>query len=299
MFNQICSYGCGQFGQFRKNGRDGTVKWACVENIQRCPAMRDRARQKTQKMVANFKETGEYDQIRQKMIANMKTVSENGQSKYAVTAEKIVETRKQNNSYVTGAAKSAKTKKSRIDPCSGLTIEKTAVIKANLTRTAIDDTGTSIAQRAARKGIQTRMTTIDPETGLTIYETGELRAKRLKPYKGTKIFYGSSYELKWIEQLVTNYGLEWVRDNVRRGPNFRYWDPEELCWRNYPSDFVIAHTLYEIKSDYYFAKNQNELRKNTLKLDEALSQGWIVKLVLNHVEYDWSTDRNALISLFR
>ena len=294
----VCSYGCGQFGQFRKNGRNNIVKWSCAENIQHCPAMKSRAKENTQKMVENFKNTGEYDNIRKKMVSTMMTVSENGQTKYAEAAKKMVETRKINNSYITGSVKSAKTKKSTIDPSSGLTVEKLAVIKANQTRMSIDETGTSIAQRAARKGTEKRMSTIVPETGLTIYETGELRAKRLKPYQNTKIFYGSSYELKWLEQLEELHGLDWVTANVRRGPNFRYWDPQENCWRNYPSDFRIDQTIYEIKSDYYFAKNSNELRKNILKLDAAVSEDWIVKLVMNYLEYDWVNDRQALISQF-
>jgi hypothetical protein len=36
-----------------------------------------------------------------------------------------------------------------------------------------------------------------------------------------------------------------------------------------------------------------------MKLDAALAEGWIVKLVLNHTEYSWLDDRLQLISQYQ
>ncbi len=299
MTSDICSYGCGLPGKFVKHGRNNMMKLSCSENIQHCPAMRSRQRQKIQASISTMKNEGRYDEIRAKMVKSRKELSEDGITRYQESASKMAKTRREKNSFSTGAQKAANTKKTRLDKDSDLTVEQAAVIKANQTRNHIDESGTSIAQRAARKGIKKRMTTIDPETGLTLYELGEMRAKRLKTYKNTPIFYGSTYEYKWLQTLEGKHGIDWLVCNVSRGPNFRYYDTIKNCWRNYPSDFKIDNVIYEIKSCYYFSKTDHDLQRNIMKLDAALAEGWIVKLVLNHTEYSWLDDRLHLISQYQ
>lgn len=295
--SEICSYGCGGQGLFKKHGRNNVIKWSCSDNIQHCPAMKLQHSLKTKERIERQKASGQFDESRKKLIESRSSVGADGLTSYQRGAKKMATTRKKLNSYDSGAHKAAKTKKTKIDPQTGLTIETLGVIRANQTRMAVDDTGTSIAQRVGRKGMLTRLTTIDPKTGLNSYELAEVKSRRFKPYKSTALYYASSYEFKWIEQLESNYGLDWVLSNVTRGPNFRYFDDHDKCMRNYPSDFRIGNTIYEIKSCYIFHKTLLDRERNIKKLDTVLSEGYVVKLVLNFKEYDWSTDKDVVLSI--
>jgi hypothetical protein len=143
----------------------------------------------------------------------------------------------------------------------------------------------------------TRISNIDSDSGLTIYELSLIKSSRLKIYKNTKLYYASTYEYKWLEQQESIYGIDWINSNINRGPNFRYFDNATNCIRNYPSDFLVGDTIYEIKSSYIFHKTLLARQRNIIKLDTALSNGYKVKLILNFIEYDWAIDKDKILSI--
>lgn len=103
-------------------------------------------------------------------------------------------------------------------------------------------------------------------------------------YKNTGIMYQGSYEYEFLEELEHENGIEWLTDNVFRGPSIWYTDIDGTQ-RLYISDFVIENTVYEIKSSWTWNKNgkdQSLEEKNKAKLSACVSEGYSVVLVLNH-----------------
>lgn len=298
MSTHICSYGCGNIGNFKKIGRKGIEKWSCCENIQHCPSMIAKQRESSSNSIKKQKLLGTYQNRIEKMKKTINIVGPDGKTITERAAEKMLITRKANGSFKTGAIKSAKTKKKTIDPQTGLTIEQLAVKKANQTRMMIDESGTSIAQRTGRKAIETQMNTIDINTGKSLYELREINAKKLKSYKDTKLLYASTYEYKWLEGKEITYGMSWILSNISRGPTFKYYDNISNSYRFYPSDFIIGNTIYEIKSIYIFNKTPIDKARNILKLDTILANHYQCKLILNFIEYDWKLEKDKILSMF-
>jgi hypothetical protein len=103
------------------------------------------------------------------------------------------------------------------------------------------------------------------------------------PYKNTTIIYQGSHELQFLEGLEETYGIDWLVNNVRRGPAIKYFDENEEE-RLYISDYIIGNTIYEIKSLYYWQQSEE---RNKKKMKACLDQGFHVILVLNgeHIDY--------------
>ena len=81
--------------------------------------------------------------------------------------------------------------------------------------------------------------------------------------------------------------MEWIVNNVTRGPSIWYIDPVDNTKRLYISDFLIDNTIYEIKSEWTWNKHGDDMAlesKNKAKLDECVSQGFKVVLVMNGKE---------------
>jgi len=110
----------------------------------------------------------------------------------------------------------------------------------------------------------------------------------LIPYKETKLNYQGSYEYNFLEELEKLHGIEWLLDNVDRGPSI--WYNDNGIKRLYISDFIIDNTIYEIKSHWTWNKidkdNVLEL-KNKAKLTQCLNEGYDVKLILDGEETRW------------
>lgn len=103
-------------------------------------------------------------------------------------------------------------------------------------------------------------------------------------FKSTSVPYQGTYELKFLEDLEVEHGLEWIENNVKRGPSLWYKDPVDLEHRLYISDFIIGDTIYEIKSSWTWNKKGKDIaleEKNKAKLTECVYQGYNVILVLN------------------
>lgn len=106
-------------------------------------------------------------------------------------------------------------------------------------------------------------------------------------YKDTNLPYQCSYEYCFLNELEKKHGLEWIINNVSRGPTIWYIDPKSLKKRLYISDYIIYNTIYEIKSSYTWNRKNKDLdleNLNRAKLNECIAQGYNVILVLDKKE---------------
>jgi hypothetical protein len=103
-------------------------------------------------------------------------------------------------------------------------------------------------------------------------------------FKGTGLIYQGTYEFEFLEEIENEFGLDWVKHNVKRGPSIWYKDPTDNEEKLYISDFIIENTVHEIKSSWTWNKNGKDLtleKKNKAKLTECVKQGYNIVLVLN------------------
>lgn len=108
-------------------------------------------------------------------------------------------------------------------------------------------------------------------------------------YKDTEVLIQSSYEHNFLQNLENLYGLEWIKNNVSRGPCFWYVDPISNKKRLYISDFKINDIIYEIKGDYTWDRlgKDCELKQNNIAKLNAASQDYEVVLVLEGKHIQW------------
>lgn len=112
----------------------------------------------------------------------------------------------------------------------------------------------------------------------------------LVSYKNTSINYQGSFEYCFLEKLEAEYGIDWVKSNVKRGPSLQYIDPTDGVERLYLSDFIINDTIYEIKSLWTWNKHGKDFileEKNKAKLTSCIHHGYNVVLVLDKEEILW------------
>jgi hypothetical protein len=292
---QICDYGCGNTAFFRKIGRGRIIKWSCCENLQHCPAMRARHAEKSSKSVQERIDSGAFAIQLAKAKVTMDRIQPDGTTIREYNINKMVETRNKNNSFSTGARKAADTKLNTIDEKTGKTLAKLGGEKGGLTRTTtILENGLTIAQDSSHRAIITR--SIVDEFGLNSFDRSELESKRLKKHELCGILYASSYEKKFIEILITENGLEWVKQKLKRGPTIKYPDPEnQFITRLYFSDFIYENTLIEVKSNWIFFKNSRVKLLNIAKLDESVKLGYDTWLCYNNVLLKWSEVREEFL----
>ena len=103
-------------------------------------------------------------------------------------------------------------------------------------------------------------------------------------YKNSGLNYQGSFEYDFLEKLEHENGIEWVKQNVKRGPSIWYNDPVDNVKRLYISDFLIYNTIYEIKSFWTWNKHGKDMKleeRNKAKLIAAKTAGYNVVLVLN------------------
>ena len=110
-------------------------------------------------------------------------------------------------------------------------------------------------------------------------------------FKDTEVVYQGTYEYEFLEELELEYGIEWIKNNVERGPAINYIDPTDSIERIYISDFIIGKTIYEIKSTWTWNKNGKDPQlkeKNKAKLTECVKQNYNVVLVLNQKRINYA-----------
>lgn len=111
----------------------------------------------------------------------------------------------------------------------------------------------------------------------------------LLPYKELELVYQGTYEYEFLNNLELEKGLEWIKDNVKRGPSLWYTDTKGVK-RLYISDFIIGNTIYEIKSAWTWSNNGENLdleENNKRKLDVCIAEGYKVILVLDKKEIEY------------
>ena len=95
-----------------------------------------------------------------------------------------------------------------------------------------------------------------------------------------------------MQQLKLKYGIEWVKNNVQRGPSIQYTDYYgKRRW--YLSDFIIGNTVYEIKSNWTWNKRGQDSiieQNNINKLKATIEAGYEVKLIREGKEIDYAIE---------
>jgi hypothetical protein len=111
----------------------------------------------------------------------------------------------------------------------------------------------------------------------------------LIPYKETELVYQGTFEYNFLETWEQLNGINWVIENINRGPAIWYIDPTDNTKRLYISDFIIYNTVYEIKSSWTWNKHGKDKlleEKNKAKLAAVKLAGYDVKLILDKEEID-------------
>lgn len=205
-----------------------------------------------------------------------------------------------------GAINAAKTKSETIDPKTGLNINQLAGLKSFKTTSTTIDSETGLTQRELQGRRHSEyLQTINPETGLTnnqifiqkgtkaklkigedglnSHERGWINSLKMYYYKDTKILYQSNLEKKFLEQLETDNGIVWLEENVKRGPNIKYFHPIKKEEKLYMSDFLVEDVVYEIKSNWTWNGDGKRLdwqEINEAKLEATKQAGWNVTLLI-------------------
>lgn len=112
----------------------------------------------------------------------------------------------------------------------------------------------------------------------------------LVKFRNSHLLYQGTYELKFLEKLESEHGLDWVITNVSRGPSIWYDDPEGKH-RLYISDFIIGDTIYEIKSGWTWNKQGKDVlleELNKAKLTRCVELNYNVVLVIDGEEIKWN-----------
>lgn len=110
----------------------------------------------------------------------------------------------------------------------------------------------------------------------------------LLQYKDSGVIYQGGYERYFLENFENRLGLEWIRNNIKRGPGIWYdWQDRPHL---YLPDYLIGNTIYEIKSSYTWNRLGKDLQlqeRNISKLKATVLSGYSVILVLDHKEMEF------------
>jgi hypothetical protein len=265
--NEICQFGC----KSRANYQFKNKKICCSDAIQKCKG-----------------------HINQVLTTKRNDIDENGLNAFQRGQKAATKVRDHNKA----GESISKAKNKIVQP--GLRNCDISNKKMKETKLTVADDGLTNAQRSARKMANTRLADID-NNGLNqyqrwtidrikngVFESAWKKALLIKQYKNTNLYYQGSYEKRFLDSLVLQKGIEWVFENVKRGPVIKYKFQE--MERNYMSDFIIDNTIYEVKSNWTWNKRGKDLLlegKNITKLKAARDAGYKVKLIREGKEIDF------------
>lgn len=95
-------------------------------------------------------------------------------SKCPAKTARVVSKLRESGMYAKNAEKAYLTKKNTITS-NGLSILENSIVKFKQTISAVNDSGSTIAQERAKKMVHTRMNTIDPQTGMNICKSSGVK----------------------------------------------------------------------------------------------------------------------------
>ena len=270
----LCEYGCNNIAKFKfKSG-----KLCCSDAVQKCEG-----------------------HINRVLETKKKDVDKDGLNALQRGQHAAHKIKLQTGAYARAGKNISKRKNELTE--SGLRRCEISNNKMRETKLRVGPDGLTNAQRSARKMADNRLNDID-ETGLNQYERWTLhrienglfdlafeKSKKIKHDSDTGIKYQGSYELQFINDLKSKFGVEWVKQNLKRGPSIQYIDYYgKQRW--YMSDFIIDNTVYEIKSNWTWNRRGKDkiLEQNNInKLVAAANAGFIVKLIRERIEIDYAT----------
>lgn len=260
---RICMYGCNSIASYEF----GNGKLCCVQHGGNCPARRTVA---IKKFINTVSQIDPITGIKKSVTMALKAADVlRNQIDTTTGLSRGITVRRQ---ITQNSIKSGNRQK-------GITAE---VMRKHAT---IDDaTGLTLHQLYASKGRETRLNDID-EAGQNSYDRmWHNWHPQCHQHEHTGLYYQSQHELHFLESLNSIQCQK-----IRRGPTIRYIDPYDLIPRVYFPDFIIDNTVYEIKSTYswYEWKGNPQRDKNIAKLNATLDAGFVVKLVIDHIEVDW------------
>lgn len=265
-------------------------KLCCENNVAKCPAVRKKIGKANKDILLSV--DGLSGLTKAKAFAKEKKEKAEFQNEldpYKLAAQKMVKTRIDNDSYTSNSEKALRTKRKVGND--GLTIIERSTQKMLISRNKKGADGLTNFERAANKSTQTRLNDID-DMGRNGFDRMWIKAGQAKVFNGTSIYYRSSYEKKFLESLVGQYGLSWVAAEVKNPKSVPYTFDNRN--RKYIPDFLIDGIFYEIKSSYTwddFGNNTVWLMKNLAKLESLHVAGYTVILVLDGVEHIWKNYR--------
>lgn len=262
----------------------------CESNTSKCPKIRSAIGKNTGSALSRIDENTGLSNSKMLALKIKENAMNNGdKDPFVIAALKMVEVRKLNNSYMTGTKKSLITK-SKINS-DGLTINQISTSKMIKTRKKLGDDGLTNYQRSAIKAAETRINDVD-EYNRNGYDRSWIKSGQAKEFPNTKIYYRSKLELKFLEKLTLDFGIEWVNRNVKNCKSFNY--EFNGFPKKYIPDFEVDGKIYEIKSSYTFdnlGKNEELRKQNIKKMDSVLNLGMNIRFVLDGFEYDWAEYR--------
>lgn len=270
---ELCEYGCNSVAKFKfKSG-----KLCCSDAVQKCKGHINRV-------------------LKSKKL----DIDKNGLNALQRGQRSAYKIKLENGGYVRAGKNISKRKNELTE--SGLKRHEISNGKMRKTKLSIGADGLTNAQRSARKMADNRLNDVD-ETGLNQYERWTLqriqngvfdkafeKAKQTRHDIDTDIRYQGSYELRFITNLKSKFGIKWVKENLKRGPSVQYIDYHgKQRW--YMSDFIIDNTIYEIKSNWTWNRRGKDkiLEQNNINKLKALKcAGFEVKLIREGIELDYA-----------
>ena len=177
----------------------------------------------------------------------------------------------------------------------GLTLGQLRAFREALRRQNLVD-GKTIGQIIAEKSAKTMAETfIDGKTIRDIriqkqietklvnnsFEKAFFKSLQMHRFADTQIKFQGTYEKVYLEHLVALFGLEWLCQNVSRGPTIRYhYEGKKRC---YFSDFSVDGLITEIKSTFTWNGKGKKLamwEKNVCKINQTIQDFGAIVLVI-------------------
>lgn len=210
----------------------------------------------------------------------LNTIDENGNNMHTISGMRSAEAKfkKIDENGVNVHSLTAKKYKEFLKTESGIDFINRMKVERRNEMLTLTENGETEATRRARIMVNTKINDID-KNGLNTFE----RAHWYNKNSGRidEVYYQSSNEKRFLEQHKRKYGS---LTGITRGKAIPYTYNNKQ--KIYLPDYIFNNTLYEIKSKYtMFGVDNKLLEQNLSKVYAAQTQGYVVILVIDDVEY--------------